>query len=79
MRPTEWCSNIFWIYLEEKGDTAPCGLTERTWQDHYKLTAAGAAHTRLAKDKASQNSGMDGGGTHEITPLAEDPLSTDGC
>lgn len=76
---TEWCSHIFQISLEEKGDTATGDLIERTWQDNCtrKLTAADATHIRPAQDKTSQMTMVEGGATLEITQQAKDPLLTD--
>lgn len=77
---TEWCKHIFQISLEEKGDTAPGDLIERTWQDNCtrKLTTADATHIRPTQDKPSQMTMVEGGATREITQLAKDPLLTDG-
>lgn len=41
------------------------------------LTMAGTTCTRLWLDQTSQNSGMDWGGAHEVSPLSEELLTVD--
>lgn len=43
------------------------------------LTLARTVCTRLVQAQVSQSSRLDGGGAHEVPPLAEELLASDGC